>query len=112
MNDANRYRNKDLASLSASSPKYLPLVQAVRAVTGTSPHLSTLLRWCTKGARGRTLAHVIIGGRKMTRIEDVQAFIQFVDARIEQKFPIPNVPKDRAKTIEKAVAELQKIVGN
>ena len=92
--------------------EYLPLSKAVRRVTGTSPHISTILRWCTVGARGRTLAHVILGGRKMTTIEDVQAFIQVIDAKTISHHSNLAVPKDRTNAIEKAVADLRKIVGN
>lgn len=108
MANGKKYIQKSLAGVK----EYLPLSKAVRQVTGTSPHLSTLLRWCTKGARGRTLAHVIIGGRKMTTIEDVQAFIQVIDAKTELHHLNITVPKDRTHAIEKAVVDLQKIVGN
>ena len=108
MANGNKYNEKNMAGMK----EYLPLSKAVRRVTGTSPHLSTLLRWCTVGARGRTLAHVIIGGRKMTTIEDVQAFIQVIDAKTTSHHDNLAVPKDRTRTIEKAVDDLRRIVGN
>ena len=107
MADTNKYSGKN----TVLAKEYLPLSNAVRQVTGTSPHLSTLLRWCTVGARGRTLAHVIIGGRKMTTVQDVQAFIQVIDAKTSSHVNL-EIPKDRTKAIEKAVADLRKIVGN
>ena len=110
MANGNKYNEKNMAGMK----EYLPLSKAVRRVTGTSPHLSTLLRWCSIGARGRTLGHVIIGGRKMTTIEDVQAFIQVFDAKTSATPDNLNlaVPKDRTQAIEKAVIDLRKIVGN
>lgn len=109
MSEGNKYNKKNLESLK----EYLPLSKAVRRVTGTSPHLSTLLRWCTVGARGRTLAHVNIGGRKMTTIEDVQAFIQVIDAKTMSHHQANlAIPKDRTHAIENAVIDLRKIVGN
>ncbi len=108
MEKGNKYDGKNIGM-----KEYLPLSKAVRQVTGTSPHLSTLLRWCTVGARGRTLGHVIIGGRKLTTIEDVQAFIQVFDAlTMSHHHDNLAVPKDRTRAIEKAVADLQRIVGN
>ncbi len=54
---------------------YLPLVEAVRAATGRKVHLSTVLRWCSRGARGRVLSSWMVGGRRMTTVEAVNAFI-------------------------------------
>lgn len=107
MASGNKYDEKS----AVGAKEYLSLSKAVRQATGTSPHLSTLLRWCTVGARGRTLAHVIIGGRKMTTVQDVQAFIQVVDAKTSSHVNL-EIPKDRTRAIEKAVADLRKIVGN
>ena len=107
MLNGSKYKDKNLNDMK----EYLPLSKAVRQVTGTSPHFSTLLRWCTFGARGRTLGHVIIGGRKMTTIQDVQAFIQVVDAKTSSHVHL-EIPKDRTHAIESAVADLRKIVGN
>lgn len=92
--------------------QYLPLVKAVREATGTSPHLSTILRWCTKGARGRTLAHVLIGGRKMTTVEDVLEFVQVFEATSSASCIHHRVPSDRTNAIDKAVSDLNRIVGN
>jgi len=110
-NNNHGYQRKNVLP---ENKQYLPLVKAVRQATGTSPHLSTILRWCTKGARGRTLAHVLIGGRKMTTVEDVLAFIQVFDAT---SLPPANcihhrAPSDRTNAIDKAVSELNRIVGN
>ena len=107
MASGNKYNEKS----AVSAKEYLPLSKAVRQVTGTSPHLSTLLRWCTVGARGRTLGHVLIGGRRMTTVEDVQSFIRVVDAKTSSHVNL-EIPKDRTRAIEKAVADLRKIVGN
>ncbi len=107
MADTNKYNREN----AVVGKEYLPLSKAVRQVTGTSPHISTLLRWCTNGARGRTLGHVIIGGRKMTTVEDVRAFIQVVEAKTPSHDHL-DIPKDRTRAIEKAVHDLRKIVGN
>lgn len=96
-----------------TAKEYLPLTKAVRQATGTSPHLSTILRWCTKGARGRTLAYVLIGGRKMTTVENVNAFVQVFEAKSPKPDCFHHKPSsDRTNAIERAVLDLNKLVGN
>lgn len=109
MSNRNGYKSNVLPQ----NKQYLPLVKAVREATGTSPHLSTILRWCTKGARGRTLAHVLVGGRKMTTVEDVLAFVQVFDATSTPPVNCVHhrVPSDRTNAIDRAVLDLNKLVG-
>ena len=47
----------------------------------------------------------------MTTIEDVQAFIQVIDAKMSTHVNL-EIPKDRTRAIEKAVTDLRRIVGN
>lgn len=58
------------------SQKLLPLVQAVEEVSGRRVHLSTVLRWCTKGCRGIRLDSRVMGGRRYTWREAVEQFIE------------------------------------
>ncbi len=51
--------------------KYLPLVDAVEQATGRRPHLSTCLRWCTRGSRGVRLESRVLGGRRLCTISAV-----------------------------------------
>ena len=95
-----------------TAKEYLPLTKAIREATGTSPHLSTILRWCSKGARGRTLAYVLIGGRKMTTVENVLAFVQAFEAKTTTPFLDHKMPASRTNTIDKAISDLNKILGN
>lgn len=95
-----------------TAKEYLPLTKAVRQATGTSPHLSTILRWCSKGARGRTLAYVLVGGRKMTTVDDVNAFVQAFDAKTTPKCLDHKMPASRTDAIDKAISDLNKILGN
>lgn len=39
------------------------------------PHISTLIRWYTKGVRGVKLETALIGGRRFTSLEAIQRFI-------------------------------------
>ena len=49
--------------------KLMPLVDAVDRATGRRPHLSTVLRWCTKG--NVRLESRILGGRRLTSVDAV-----------------------------------------
>ncbi|MEO9930373.1 MULTISPECIES: DUF1580 domain-containing protein [Rhodopirellula] len=53
----------------AEVPKYVP------KRGGKKVHYSTVYRWTTKGARGRVLASVMVGGIRYTTIEAVRRFL-------------------------------------
>ncbi len=50
-------------------PRYVPKRR------GKKVHYSTVYRWATKGARGRTLETVLNGGLRYTTIEAVRRFL-------------------------------------
>lgn len=54
----------------AEVPKYVP------KRGGKKVHSSTVYRWVTKGARGRVLESVMVGGIRYTTIEAVGRFLQ------------------------------------
>ena len=60
--------------------KLLPLVDAVEEATGRRPHLSTCIRWCSRGRRGIRLSSIVLGGRRLTTISHVEHFIELVTA--------------------------------
>lgn len=53
----------------------LPLVDAVEQATGRRPHLSTCLRWCTRGSRGVRLESRVLGGRRLTSVPAVHRYM-------------------------------------
>lgn len=56
--------------------KLKPLCEAVHAATGTKPHLSTVIRWSTRGtADGIRLETQILGGRRLTSVEAVLRYM-------------------------------------
>ena len=89
--------------------EFLSLTDAVFLVTGRRPNLSTSWRWSTKGCRGIRLETVIVGGKRLTTLEMVRAFIRATtDARnatYETQFVAPT--SQRQKQIEKASADLR-----
>lgn len=90
----------------------IPLQQAVEAATGTRPHLSTIIRWITKGARGIKLNAVFLGGRRMTTIDNVQRFIELSSATESKPSNELVVPKDRTNAVNQAKARFQKRLGS
>ncbi len=62
------------------SDKWLPLVEAVDKATGRRPHLSTCLRWCTRGSRGVRLESRVLGGRRLTTVSKVLAYMDATTA--------------------------------
>jgi len=50
------------------------LVDAVEKATGRRPHLSTVLRWASRGSEGIRLDTVLLGGRRLTSPEAVRRF--------------------------------------
>jgi hypothetical protein len=80
--------------------KMIPFTQAADHVPGR-PHVATLHRWRLKGVRGRKLATILIGGRRWTSIEAIQAFLKPDDAP-DQK-PDPKEAGRRAREAGKAL---------
>jgi hypothetical protein len=62
---------------------YLPIRQAVKLVLGNCPDRSTIRRWVGPGVRGRRLSCLMVGGRRMARVCDVEAF--FAQPACEQQ---------------------------
>jgi hypothetical protein len=89
--------------------EFLSLTEAVFLVTGRRPNLSTSWRWSTKGARGIRLETVIVGGKRLTTVEMVRAFIRAsTDARnATYETPYVAPTSQRQKQIEKASADLR-----
>jgi hypothetical protein len=52
----------------------LTLSRAAKDVPG-HPHLSTLVRWATRGVKSVRLETILIGGRRFTSREAIQRFI-------------------------------------
>lgn len=87
----------------------LPIPIAVERVTGTRLNLSTTWRWSTKGVKGIRLETVIIGGRRLTSVEMVEAFIAATTEARNASYPITASvapTKSREKQMAKASADL------
>lgn len=68
-----------------SNERMFPLNEAVEYLpkrSGKKVHYSTLYRWSTRGARGRTLETWMVGGVRYTTVEALE---RFIDAPVLKK---------------------------
>jgi hypothetical protein len=79
--------------------KLLPLVKAIEQATGQRPHLSTAIRWCTRGCASVKLESRILGGK--SRLTSEQAVLRFMDGVTAAKDGIltPATPTPRQQTL-------------
>ena len=90
-----------------------PIPALFEEVTGRRPNLSTCWRWSTKGARGIRLETIIVGGKRLTTREMVEAFIKATTESRNASYPITTVvapTKAREKQMAKAVADLDALL--
>ncbi len=89
--------------------EYLPLVEAVERATGRRVHLSTALRWCQRGSRGIRLSSRVLGGRRLTTVDSVKAYMESVTAvSAGGVAPPAETPAQATKRASQAAAELEK----
>lgn len=93
--------------------KLLPLVEAVEKATGQRPHLSTCIRWCTRGCYGIKLESRVLGGKN--RLTSEQAVLRFMDAVTAAKdgiVPTPTMtPRQQTLAANRAAKRLTERVG-
>lgn len=56
--------------------KLMPLANAVHAATGETFHRATVARWTTEGIGGIRLRSWKVGGRRLTTVDEVVAFVR------------------------------------
>ncbi len=67
---------------------------------GRKIHYSTVFRWVTKGARGRVLRSVLVGGVRFTSVEALEEFLSTPSAVSR-----PPILCDDSAAIERALDE-------
>jgi hypothetical protein len=90
------------------SATLLPLVQAVEQATGRRPHLSTVIRWTTKGSSGVKLESLVLGGRRFTTVENVLSYLRDVTAiktSVVDSVPMPT-PRQAERAAIKSAKKL------
>jgi hypothetical protein len=97
----------------------LPLAAAAKLVpparSGKRTHLSTLVRWITRGAPGPDgqlvrLDAVRLGSRWVTSRQALQRFAEALTPRLDDtKGSLPRSPRQRQQAADRAAKELEKI---
>jgi hypothetical protein len=86
-----------------TSEQLLTLAEAT-AVLPDRPAVATLWRWRTKGAHGRRLESVVLGGKVYTSREALQ---RFADQRGGVDVPTIRTPRKREREIRRAEQVLE-----
>jgi len=68
------------------------------------PHISSLIRWASRGVKGVKLETVVIGGRRYTSIEAIGRFITRLNAS-ETSGTVPPQKNHQDNQVEKALDE-------
>jgi len=84
----------------------LPLVEAVTRVTGLRPHLSSVIRWGSRGSKGVHLQTKVVGGRRYTTTDWVLEFVENVN-QVKNGDPTPMAtPKQQDSAAKKSAKKL------
>jgi hypothetical protein len=79
-------------------------------ITGTPrPHRGTLIRWATKGVRGRRLRAEALAGRWYTTTDAIDEFLRHMTQPIADCLDKPASPA-RAAQVERAIDELDRMI--
>ena len=92
--------------------KLMPVVQSVELATGQRPHLSTVLRWCTRGSCGIRLESRVLGGRRYSCVPWVHEYMARVTAKKDGIVPTPEMtPRQQTLAANRAAKKLAARVG-
>ncbi len=83
--------------------KLVTLAEAAKLLPDC-PSAATLWRWRTKGARGRRLESITLGGKVYTSVEAIQRFCHQQGGATEEL--VVRSPRQRERAIAAAEAEL------
>jgi len=85
--------------------RLISFIEATRVTPGR-PHVSTVVRWGTKGVRGVLLETILVGGRRFTSHEAIERFIAAVTAAANGEPAPTRTPAQRQREHDRAAAEL------
>jgi len=94
--------------IDVTSEQMIPFQKASSHVPGR-PHISTLHRWRSRGARGARLESLLIGGRRYTSVEAIQRFLAAGtdEPEDDQKEKYPLSPRDHKEhDVERQLDEI------
>lgn len=87
------------------------LVDAVQKATGRRPHLSTCMRWCSKGSGGIRLECTVLGGRRLTSPESVLRYMAAVTEKRDGKYEPITTPRQSERAADKSAKKLAERLG-
>ncbi len=98
--------------LPSAEEHLLPLVEAVEQASGQRPHLSTVIRWCTRGSCGVRLESRVLGGRRYSCTPWVREFMERVTAAKDGHVSLPSMtPRQQTLAAIRAAKQLADRVG-
>ena len=86
-------------------PDILTLQAATKLFAG-NPHVRTLDRWARKGIYGVRLKSWLEGKRRVTSLEDIQAFKLALRERTADKFGDDSIPTASAETLDTLASKI------
>jgi len=86
--------------------KLLPLVEAVTLVTGLRPHLSTVIRWGSRGSSGVKLQTQYVGAKRYTTLEWVRTYVEAVTVAKNGSSVMMATPKQQDQAAKKSAKKL------
>ena len=84
----------------------LPLVEAVFQATGLRPHLSTVIRWGSRGSSGVRLQTQFVGGKRYTTIDWVRQYVDSVTKIKNGCLPEIQSPRQQDQSAKKSAKKL------
>lgn len=95
--------------LSEATRNLKRLLDAIQEATGRRPHISTAIRWRTRGCRGIRLDAVMIGNQWFTTPDCVRAFVEATtSARTGPEFVPTETPGQAKRRAEQSAKQLAK----
>jgi len=91
-----------------SKPKMMLVRDAILEVTGMKISMVSAWRFCTVGQAGIRLRYWMLGGRKLTTIEEVTRWMDQVTAAREGGLPPVESAAKQAKRLSRVDRELDK----
>ena len=86
--------------------KLLPLVEAVQLATGLRPHLTTVIRWCSRGSSGVRLRTQCVGGKRFTTVLWVKEYTDKVTQVKNGCLPVMQSPRQQEQAAKKSAKKL------
>lgn len=85
------------------------LLDAIEEATGCRPHISTAIRWRTRGCHGIRLDAVMIGNQWFSTASAVRAFVEATTAARSGRLEIPEeTPRQAQQRADRAAKKLAK----